>query len=570
VKTPDEHSQDPHVKALDAITLKRKAAIKLVAPSANNKPLIRLKSGELDHGIGLLEKALAADGLHYQFGGLLTFVSYDPATGQALLKPTNANGLARVLSANADCEKYDGRVKSYVLTDPPARLCAVIVDSETYRYMPTLLGISRQPHFRASGVLVTGSGYDRPSQMYGAFDSARFNIPAKPSRLVAQQALDKLQPLLEEFCFASDLDKSAALAACLTAAVRGSLPAAPMILVVAPEASSGKSFLCKVIAGFAGSTNPAALSYPATEEEASKLLLSVLLEQPASIMFDNATTDLVPYASMCSALTEPAITGRVLGVNKMVTVGTRTMVLASGNNIRVLKDLARRTLCVRLDPACERPAERSFKGDPLALVQRDRPHFISLALTIIKAFIVAGRPGLGELKPLSGYGDWTRQVRGPLCWLGLPDPAACIFTGLAEDPDREVLGRVLVAWHSVFADEPTFVRELVTAAELAVNVNLADALNEVAADRGAINRRRLGRWISKHEGRIVGGLKIERSRKTTAVESWRVVGLLVKKVISPTPHGNANDSLRIEAESDLNNQQTNKPGLSQADDFEEF
>jgi hypothetical protein len=46
-------------------------------------------------------------------------------------------------------------------------------------------------------------------------------------------------------------------------------------------------------------------------------------------------------------------------------------------------------------------------------------------------------------------------------------------------------------------------------------------LREIAEDKGQINRRRLGRWISRHQGRIVDGLRFVRASGTTSAERWQ-------------------------------------------------
>jgi hypothetical protein len=42
------------------------------------------------------------------------------------------------------------------------------------------------------------------------------------------------------------------------------------------------------------------------------------------------------------------------------------------------------------------------------------------------------------------------------------------------------------------------------------SVELFEALMDIAEDRGAINRRRLGRWVKRHAGQIVNGLRFVR------------------------------------------------------------
>ncbi len=83
--------------------------------------------------------------------------------------------------------------------------------------------------------------------------------------------------------------------------------------------------LSGISAAFASPTMPPAMAFPTTEEECQKLLLATLLEAPACVIFDNLTKDLIPFKSMCSDLTEEHLTGRILGVSKMATVGTRSL-----------------------------------------------------------------------------------------------------------------------------------------------------------------------------------------------------------------------------------------------------
>ena len=334
----------------------------------------------------------------------------------------------------------------------------VLHEAEQYTHLPLLRGLTRQPYLREDGSLMQVAGYDPSSGMYGVFDPGAFSIPEQPSRFQAHAALAVLQQLLTEFSFAKTHDRSAALAGMLTAAIRPSLPLAPMFHIKAPQIASGKSYLSALIAAFAGPTTPSAYTFPSNDEECSKLLLSALLTGPSVVIFDNLTTDLFPYKSMCSALTEEHLTGRILGVSKTATVGTRTMFLSSGNNVAPIADMTRRVLTIALDPACESPATRRFAGDPLGLVQGARAQYVGYALTIVRAYICAGLPEQ-NLQPINSYGQWTRLVRSALAWLGLEDPAIGMFESMSDDPDTEMLGRILTAWHDKYQDRPTPIRD---------------------------------------------------------------------------------------------------------------
>jgi len=163
-------------------------------------------------------------------------------------------------------------------------------------------------------------------------------------------------------------------------------------------------------------------------------------------------------------------------------------------------------------------------------VRANRARYVTLALTLIRAWIAAGKP-MTACKPLASFSQWSDWVRQPLLWLGQPDPASSVFEQLAQDPDRETLGRLLHAWRKAFGDAPTMIRDAVSRSELynTTNVDLREALREVAEERGEINRRRLGRWIARHQGRIVDGLRFARDSGTSSAVRWRA-----KTVITAT------------------------------------
>ena len=461
----------------------------------------------------------------------------DPATSETSIKPVSQPALLRALSGAASWLRFDARADDFVVSDPPARHVQVLFDSESYQHLPALAGLARQPHLRPDGSIVREAGFDPATGLFGVFDARRFSIPDKPTKAQAFAALAELRGLLSEFAFASPCDEAAAVSALLTAAIRPSLPTAPMFHIKAPQIASGKSYLSGIVSAFAGPAAPSAVGFPSSEEECAKLLLSALMIAPPVIVFDNLTSDLIPFKSLCSALTEEYLTGRILGLSKTATVGTRALFLSSGNNVEAVRDMARRVITVSLDPQCETPATRQFNGDPLQAVRAERERFVSLALSIIRAGLAAGSPTT-SCKPLASYSQWGAWVRQPLLWLGLPDPAERVFEQLAADPDRETLGRLLSAWRAAFGTSPAMIREAVAAAETGFTdaaKALREVLLEVAEERGEINRRRLGRWIARHQGRIVDGQRFERASGTTSAERWTCKSVMSVSTVSVCP-----------------------------------
>jgi len=493
--------------------------------AARMKPTIRIVAGEIHRVVDAAERELAGAHRYYQRGGLIVLVTTDPGTRETRIQEITQPALVRALAGVATWERHDARSQDWVRTDPPARHAAVLFDSAAYPHLPVLNGLARQPYLRPDGSLTLASGYDPATGMLGVFDARIFSIPKQPSRADAEGALAVLCDLLVEFSFGREVDRAAALTAILTAAVRPTLSTAPMIHVRAHMVGSGKSYLCELVTAFTTPQRGSPTSFPGDEEECRKLLLAELLRAPAVIEFDNLTSDLVAHKTLCTALSSEFISGRILGLSKTASVSTRTLFLSSGNNVGPIQDMTRRCLTINLSPECEIPAARAFtRPDLVQEVLRERGRYVSAAMTIIRAWIVAGRPK-ASCRALAGYGDWSDLCRQPLLWLGMSDPTESVFEAMAEDPDRDMLLRLLDAWMLVFGKTAAMVRDAMRrTASPSNNENeeLRDVLIDVAGERGDINPRKLGWWIRRHAGRIVEGKRIVRSEGNASAERWRV------------------------------------------------
>lgn len=524
------HCAERHVRDLLAY-------LGIEANAARMKPTIRIVAGEIHRVVDAAERELAQSRRHYQRGGLIVTVATDPGTRETRIQDVSLPALVRSLAGAALWERFDARSQDWVRTDPPARHAGVLFDSTSFPHLPVLNGLARQPYLRPDGSLMTAAGYDTATGMFGVFNAREFAIAEKPTRSEAMTALALLDELLAEFSFAGEADRAAALCAMLTAAVRPSLPVAPMFHARAHMVGSGKSYLCELITAFATPQRGTPTTFPADDEECRKLLLAELLRAPAVVEFDNLTSDLVAHKSLCTALTSEFMSGRILGVSKTATVGTRALFLSSGNNVGPVQDMTRRCITIRLAPQVEVPAARSFKRPDLVRdVLRSRGRYVVAALTLIRSWIVAGRPK-AECRALASYGEWSDLCRQPLLWLGCADPTASVFAAMTEDPDRETLARLLTAWHAKFGRTPAMVREAVKQASAyhEQDNELREVLRDIADERGEINRRKLGWWIRRHAGRIVDGLRIVRASGagSGSVERWRVEVVETVSSVSP-------------------------------------
>ncbi len=383
--------------------------------------------------------------------------------------------------------------------------------------------MARQPYF--DGELVTEAGYNVNTKLFGVFDSRKYNILAVPTKEEAMEALAFVENLIDEFHFAQPVDKSAALSAIFTATTRTALDFAPAFHIKASTYGVGKSLLCAVIARFASASGSQRVSYPTTSEEATKLILSLLLTNPAVIEFDDLDNDLIPHNIVKSVLTSDTYEGRILGYSKTASVSTRTTILSSGNNVDPVRDLSRRVVTVNLDAGVATPATLTYKKNPLEMIQQNRERYVSAVLTVIAGWIAAGRPK-ADVKSIATYwGDWSTFCRHPLMWLGHPDPATALFEQMANDPDAKKVGNLMREWYLRFGSKPTQVRQVTKAFENGGSTDLYDAICEFSVEElGSINPSKLGRMLKRNANKIVNGHKLEKVEESERT-AWRVIQL---------------------------------------------
>ena len=126
----------------------------------------------------------------------------------------------------------------------------------------------------------------------------------------------------------------------------------------------------------------------------------------------------------------------------MVMVPTNALFLATGNNLRFRGDMTRRVLSVRIDPQCERPDARSFERNLYTWIPEHRGKLITACLTVLRAFWLAGKP-YQDIPEYGSFEAWSRLVRHPLVWLGMPDPLLSRERVRGDDPDADTLSAVL-------------------------------------------------------------------------------------------------------------------------------
>jgi hypothetical protein len=270
--------------------------------------------------------------------------------------------------------------------------------------------------------------------------------------------------------------------------------------------ATGKSLLLNVVSMIGTGREPSFMSQGKDGEEDEKRFLAALMKNDLMLVVDNITRD-VEGDALCTILTEAMWQCRRLGVNENVTVPTNCLIAMSGNNLTFKGDMTTRAILCRLDAKVERPEERAFDIDLKKWVPEHRGELVAAGLTVLRAFVVAGRPGLDTFKTFGRFEDWSNLVRGALIWLGEGDPCKTRESIIANDSDRDALGRLLDALHAT--------GEVLPAAGI-VNAD-SDALRAAVDALGYEgDAKGLGRFLQVKHGQIIDGVRLEMARDRKA------------------------------------------------------
>lgn len=381
--------------------------------------------------------------------------------------------------------------------------------------------MTQSPTLRSDGSVLQEPGYDKASALL--YDPGCVTFPAvsdAPSQDEAREALKVLSQPFREFSFATGPDRSVALAAVLTAQVRAMFPSAPLFAIDAPTAGSGKSLIAETIGIIATGHKPAMLSQGVSPEEDQKRLSSVLMAGDQVIVIDNCDRP-IQGDFLCSMLTQEMVRPRVLGKSEMRTLPTKCLVIATGNNLVLSGDVTRRALTCRLDAGVERPDQRQFDFDPRAEALANRGALVTAGLTVLRAYIAAGR--LHPLKKIGSFEEWN-LIREALVWLGADDPANTRERILADDPAKAILLDLLRIWRAALGDSPVTLAELSALADKSARGPEHDLITELIANTRypTFNSKSIGRFLAKHVDRIAGGFVLTAEPDGSGAKRYQV------------------------------------------------
>jgi hypothetical protein len=502
--------------------------------------VIRIRPGKLSSIVNRAEKETIFSGAEFyeRVGSLVRPVKQDRArcadgvsipAGALVLTPVTLPWLNVQFSRAATWLKFSRDDGDWKPADPPAKYAEALMHLAGEWRAPVLTGIVECPTLRSDGSLLTARGYDKQSGLYLNYSGDPVIVPDAPSRADALAALDTLKEPFSEFQFAEgDIDLSVVLAGLLTAVARRSLRTAPLFAIDAPVMGSGKGLIVNTIATIATGRAAPAISQGKDEAEDEKRLGALLMQGVPLLNIDNIERDLAGDL-LCSALTETSIAVRILGKSEVPYMPSDVAMFATGNNLRARGDMVRRMLVCRIDPACERPDGRTFTRNLGEWVPANRARLLSAALTLLRAYIVAGKPAQ-DIAPYGSFEEWSGLVRSCLVWAGMPDPCLTRARLEADDAVSSSLRSILGLWHEHLGKAGHTAAEVATQASMPGREDLHAALLEVAVSRRdpeKVDAFRLGHWLKRHKGRVASGLRLERAGEDTHSKTvyWRVLSL---------------------------------------------
>lgn len=447
-------------------------------------------------------------------------------SGALVVRPMTPHNLLLHSTASTSWRRFDGRTKAWQLFGPPLELAHFILGRGEWGFR-VMAGIIEAPTLRRDGSILAEEGYDEGTGYYLDFGGATFpSVPDEPTKAQAGAALALLHEVVADFPFVPDQPgtaastaRSVALSALLLALVRRQMDKAPIHAFDATAKGTGKTLLCNVIAAVATGRGATVMSFGATEEEFAKRLYAVLLTNDPLVVIDNVSRP-IESEEFNAVTTNPKWKARVLGQSSAPEVDTNAAFLVNGNSLKFVGDLTVRTVMSLLDAGMERPEQRTGFAHPglMEWVGENRGRIVAAALTVIRAHIVAGHPGLAGLVP-SRFEQWDRNVRAALVWLGEPDPWNTSAVVVGMDTEREQLAALMEAWANLVGfDTRVSTHRLIDLAEMddveggdvpGWTLEASNALDRALADcLRSVNHKQLYAYLFRFKGRVVGDRKV--------------------------------------------------------------
>ncbi len=370
----------------------------------------------------------------------------------------------------------------------PTKHLKTLLKSEAFlQQFPPVDAVERRSRY-LPGFILTRPGYND-----GGFGQRVLHTGEEPGVEMAHDAVDMF---LDVMAFATESDRTNAVAAALTVQLRNYWPGAKPCLVVTSTKSHGGK---ETVVAFACVTTPSvSISYQATDWALERAFVGALKHDPDLGLVDVENARLQKGQSQIRSgflerfITDPRPLLFSTGTGAPVRIRNEVVVAITTNSGDVSEDLMNRALPIRLAPVGDVAARDSPIGNPkLEFLPRNRDRIEAELRGMVERWKAAGRPL--DTKVRHPFTEWAQTVGGILMVNGF-----CQFLGnysvrkTADDPVRQGLGLLGVARPGEWLRPAEWAR-------LAVNLGLArTVLPEADRDSDLARERGVGVILSAH------------------------------------------------------------------------
>ncbi len=363
-----------------------------------------------------------------------------------------------------------------------------------------------------------------------------------PDKAEAMRALRFLAEPFRDFPYAKECHRYVPIAAALTLLGRPAIVGAcPAFLFDASTRGSGKTLQADAVSLIATGRTTAKMNYPVNDEELEKVLAAYALRGASLVNFDNVARHFGGAAIDRCLTAEDTVELRILGKSEIPTLKWRAVIVATGNNLTLSGDTARRVLMCRLESPLENPEDRPEQDfahpDLLGWVRSNRPSLVWAGLCVLRAYFVAGRPDMG-VKRWGSFGPWSALIPPAIVYAGGEDPMQARPTVEGnEDPEKAALSVVLRELRrfdpsGLGVTAKSLVSSLYTQERIKGQASrdqwedLREAIEALAPAKPGQppDTRALGKVLAHAKGRVIGGLRLVAVSSQGGVLKWRVEG----------------------------------------------
>ena len=444
----------------------------------------------------------------YNRGGQLVGISVD-VEGQPRITALTPEVLERRVSQCCNTvKKVSGDSGTFHKPFAPKakHMRGILNDPTSVDKFKPLNGSTNTPTVRPDGTILQTPGYDESTGMFFHASAEYADVPENPSKQDALDALNLFHELLSDFPLRDEASVNAWVSMLLAMIARPAIKGCtPLFAIDGNTAGSGKGLLVSVASMIARGTEPATTRFSSSDDELEKRVTSLLLADRQLGFFDNVRTE-VGGPTIEMLLTSSVWRGRILGKSESPSLPVQTVFCVTGNNLTFSGDTYRRVLPIVLKSKLVRPQDRTDvkHKDLVGYVKQNRAMYVKAALTILRAYFVAGCPDVGQ-QTWGSFTSFTEVVTGAIVYAGGADPMLGIETSRDSNTDADNAEMLLAGIESLQPMYPGGLRPADMLEEVEKRTGpamvLAAAFDEIFGDRP--NPAVLGRAMKQFINRAI-------------------------------------------------------------------